>query len=229
MLTLATKKRKYAHTSAVWIRAIFTPPYSNLCSALDTQPEMCYHAPMGYYTRINGELSFHPPLSHLEVQGISHFVGKRKWSSFAFEIDEHEEITDKGVLSSQSSHSIVPESDDSGKNYDLVEDLQHLVDQIKGRSISGEFRVTGEDAGDIRRVLLVDGKVVEWSPQLTWPDGVVSADIVNTSIEQRGLMTEHVCGQDRMEAPYCLSCGCWGDTHPGAGAGYDCVCTNLHF
>ena len=48
------------------------------------------------------------------------------------------------------------------------------------------------------------------------------------SMSENTDITPHVCGEDRKHAPYCLSCGCWNDTHPGAGAGYDCVCTNLH-
>ena len=44
----------------------------------------------------------------------------------------------------------------------------------------------------------------------------------------------HKCGDKRTEHPewYCLTCGCRGDMHPGAGAfgGIDnCVCTNLHY
>lgn len=40
----------------------------------------------------------------------------------------------------------------------------------------------------------------------------------------------HKCGEPRTEHPewYCLTCGCWGDMHPGACAGATCVCTNLH-
>ena len=47
--------------------------------------------------------------------------------------------------------------------------------------------------------------------------------------EKPNIQTEtHKCGEDRKHAPYCLTCGCWNDVHPSAGAGYDCVCTNLH-
>lgn len=38
----------------------------------------------------------------------------------------------------------------------------------------------------------------------------------------------HRCGDTSGDlGDRCLNCGCWGDTHPQASFGYDCVCTDF--
>lgn len=124
---------------------------------------------MGYYSHVYGEITFDPPLTHEDVEGLD--VGE---GIFRFRVFETETTVMGGVLKSKGSCAIETAYEDEIKAYDVEGDLNRLITQLPGRVFRGEFRIEGEEQGDMRRVFIdMDHKVVEWRPTITWPDGEV--------------------------------------------------------
>lgn len=70
---------------------------------------------------------------------------------------------------------IIPRYDDKFKAYDTIEELNGIVDRWgEGRVFSGYIEIQGEGDGigdiDLYRLAVKDGKVVEITPKLVWPE-----------------------------------------------------------
>ena len=59
----------------------------------------------------------------------------------------------------------------SMKAYDILEDVQRIVDLLgPGYTYSGAIEVDGEESDDLWRIYIRNGKAVEVTPQIVWPD-----------------------------------------------------------
>lgn len=122
---------------------------------------------MGYISSIYGNITFTPPLINKELRACPN-IG---FDVLKFDIDEEQEETSRGLLTMNSSNSIVTKCD-QGKLYCLFEELEHLVSYCPGRTFDGEFIIEGEENTDIRKLFVGDDEtVIEWTAQVTWPDG----------------------------------------------------------
>jgi hypothetical protein len=112
-------------------------------------------------------------MTHEEVESMSDIDED---CLFRFQVFETETPVTGGLLKSKGCCVIEPRWGDEVKAYTVKADLAGLVDFLPGRTFTGEFRIEGEENGDIRRVFVDEsGTVVEWYPTLTWPDGRTEA------------------------------------------------------
>jgi hypothetical protein len=128
---------------------------------------------MGYYSTITGEISFEPPASYGEIRSLSD-----KDRLFRFVQVAETQETEEGTLTKVSARRIEPVLDeveyvdDRIKAYSMESDLTDFRAALPNRRWSGEFRVEGEEAGDVQRLFVDDkGHVVLWKARLLWPDG----------------------------------------------------------
>ena len=124
---------------------------------------------VGYMSTVRGAIVFDPPMTHEEVESMYDIDED---CLFRFRVFETETPVTGGLLKSKGCCVIEPRWEDEVKAYTVKDDLAGLVDFLPGRTFTGEFRIEGEENGDIRRVFVDEsGTVVEWYPAITWPDG----------------------------------------------------------
>jgi hypothetical protein len=129
---------------------------------------------MGYLSRVSGELIFSPAAVGVEARRLADAIKDNQADIFSVPIHEDLEETVDGILTRQSSDSIIVNYDGAVRAYYVKSELQMIVDALpKDTEFEGEFRVEGERVGDIRRFVVVDGEVREWKATITWPDGQV--------------------------------------------------------
>lgn len=126
---------------------------------------------MGYYTRFTGSISIDPPLQYNEFKDIS-----LDRYSIKLDIEEFKKETETGEEIIKQAGAIIPLSDESYKGYSILEDLKSLIFLFqKNHKFVGELRGEGEEASDIRRYVIRYSKdeptVLEWYPEIVWPDG----------------------------------------------------------
>ena len=111
---------------------------------------------MGYYSRAEGELRFTDELSEEELS--------------AFSKDVYDNLCWAGTFSSTGWTAT---DCDSTKLYYLEDEAQRLVDTLRGFGIraEGQILVTGEETGDIWRLVFKGGKVEKQTAEIRWPDG----------------------------------------------------------
>src|ERR1035437_7331797 len=112
---------------------------------------------MGYFSYVRGSISFNPPLTHKEIQEITNMAIDTNWL-FEFDIEIRAKDTEEGELRYSVCNSIRCKYEDPVKGYTMVDDLKILVRRIPSpRSFTGEFRIEGEESGDIWRLRVVNG------------------------------------------------------------------------
>lgn len=119
---------------------------------------------MGYYTRFEGEISIVPPLTWAEIKkgpGIQ---------DLRLRTVEDVEETDEGRVTRVTADAVIPLMEDSYKGYSIVEELQALADAHKSHRFTGYISAEGEDAGDLWRLAVKNGKAVKIKPRIVWPD-----------------------------------------------------------
>lgn len=121
---------------------------------------------MGYYSSVHGDISFSPPLTWADLKDYD--PGN---ALFKFDIERELQEAPEGTLEIKTASRIICAYEDEIKAYTVEQDLTKLLELLPDRTFSGEFRIEGEEAGDIRRVFIDRGKVVEWKAELAWPDG----------------------------------------------------------
>lgn len=127
---------------------------------------------MGYYTSVDGEITITPPLSWAEIKD-SPFVPSHPSSDeldVNLVIDETSTDTDEGTLLRRSSSTLRPSSDEAFKAYHLIEHVQQAIDAFPGHEFTGRLTCEGEEAGDLWRVVIRDGRAVKVTPRIVWPD-----------------------------------------------------------
>ena len=128
---------------------------------------------MGYITYAHGEIAIEPPLAYPEVHGSPFLpeVAEHEERDVMFRIETQAVETADGTLSRIWAMAIVQTWEDEPRNYNIIEHLQELVDRHgQGRDFVGQFDMEGEDAGDIWRLKIVNGKATRIDPVITWPE-----------------------------------------------------------
>lgn len=118
---------------------------------------------MGYCSKIRGELKCAVPIKNKDIPPPEKI--------FEFVRQENTKETDDGLFTCIFSDQIGVRYQDEIKAYRVVHELEKLINSVPMRDWNGEFRIEGEDKGDIRRIFVKDGVVVEWRVKLMWPDG----------------------------------------------------------
>lgn len=130
---------------------------------------------MGYYSTVSGEITFTPPIPWSEVEGgpFDEAPADARGMQKEIKFRAVEEVRAEGEwrMTRRIAVAVVPRWEGQFKAYHLTEHLQELVDRFgEGRTFSGRFEVEGEDAADIWRLRVRDGRAVEIKPIITWPD-----------------------------------------------------------
>jgi hypothetical protein len=120
---------------------------------------------MGYGIKIRGQLVIDPPLPWAAVKNSAMLAGPNHQADLELIIAELPH-GDGFVRVATGLHDPVGES---FSRHTLEEDLQTFVDQHPGQSFSGRLEMEGEEAGDLWRLKVIDGKVRRFEPTLTWP------------------------------------------------------------
>jgi hypothetical protein len=129
---------------------------------------------MGYYTTVEGEIAIEPPLAWSEFKD-SRFNSRSLdtydgMSNIKLRVNEETVETDEGQLVRLTATALVPAWGESSKYYYLVEHIQQAIDAFPGHTFTGRLECSGEDAGDLWRVVIRDGRAVKIQPQLVWPE-----------------------------------------------------------
>ena len=119
---------------------------------------------MGYYTRFEGEISIVPPLTWAEIKKGPGLQDLR------LRTVEDVEETAEGHVTRVTADAVVPITEDSYKGYSIREELQALAKAHKSHQFTGYISAEGEDAGDLWRLAVKDGKAVQIRPRIVWPD-----------------------------------------------------------
>lgn len=122
---------------------------------------------MGYNTHVTGAIRIEPPLTWGEFKS-SPFDGRDL--DIKLRIDEETVETDDGHLTRKTASALIPSWEESYKAYHLVEHVQRAIDSFPGHGFAGRLECEGEEAGDIWRVVIRDGRAVEVRPRIVWPD-----------------------------------------------------------
>ena len=125
---------------------------------------------MGYYSTMDGDIEFSPPLTHTEAAAYMAAIADGGWKDVKFVIRTNKSSTPEGELTSQTGNTIVSASDGDCKIYDADTDLAWLLSFIPGRTFSGFLERRGEEQGDQERYSIVDGKVVTRRCRIVWDD-----------------------------------------------------------
>jgi hypothetical protein len=129
---------------------------------------------MGYITRFSGELAIEPPLTWAEIRDSDfspdHFEANRL--DVKIRVEEVTVDTVEGQMIRRSGGALIPAYEDEMRGYDIVEHVQRFIDTYgPAHSLTGRFDCEGEEAGDIWRLVVHDGRAVKVTPRIVWPDG----------------------------------------------------------
>lgn len=128
---------------------------------------------MGYGTKIRGRLTINPPLPWSAVKD-SRFLP-----------DEMLPSNSRGNCDLELIIAELPQGDaflrvatglrdrfggESFSRHHLEERLQSFVDEHPGQYFGGRLDLEGEEAEDVSRLKVIDGKVKRFEPKLTWPE-----------------------------------------------------------
>jgi hypothetical protein len=129
---------------------------------------------MGYYTSIQGQITISPPLTWREIKGSPFVVLAADLlpaRDCKLRVVQEERDTDEGTLISKYADAIVCSYDDQIKAYTIEAHLQELLDlHGEGHTFSGHLDAEGEEAGDLWRLAVRDGRAVRIEPRIVWPD-----------------------------------------------------------
>jgi hypothetical protein len=123
---------------------------------------------MGYYTNFTGEIAITPPLTNAEIAQHPEFTSGD--TDVRLRIVEDTTETAEGTLTRRLADAVIPAQEDSYKGYDLIEHLQAVIDAYPGHTFTGRLNCEGEEAGDLWRAVIRDGRAVRVEPRIIWPD-----------------------------------------------------------
>lgn len=133
---------------------------------------------MGYRTRVEGEFQISPMLTWSEISASPFVQGKpgnggilykAKGIDLELLVEEQEKPIDEGVAFIRTASRLVMPYIDEYKAYDLVEQVQKVVDMFPDHTFSGELECEGEENTDIWRVEISGGRAVKVEPKIMWP------------------------------------------------------------
>lgn len=117
---------------------------------------------MGYGIRISGQLVFSEPLPWESVKDSKYAKREGDLELILSQVPSGTSIVTQAV-------GLEDPIGESFSRYHLEEDLQAFVDAHPGIEFNGRLDLEGEEAGDLRRVKVIDGSVVTFEPKLVWP------------------------------------------------------------
>jgi len=121
---------------------------------------------MGYYTRYSGEIHIEPPLTWTEAKSGPGLQDLR------LRTVEHGFQTDEGRSVTVTASAVMPLTDQPYKGYDIIEELQALVDAHgKRHEFIGHIEALGEQPYDMWRLMVKGGKAVKVKPRIVWDEG----------------------------------------------------------
>jgi len=126
---------------------------------------------MGYITYARGVIRIEPPVPWGQIKDSPFLPNDRggdRGLDIHLVIETSERETDEGVLNVVVATGI-EERHDEPRNYYIVDQLQQLVDAFPDHSFVGRFDCEGEEAGDLWRLKVVNGKATRFEPTITWP------------------------------------------------------------
>lgn len=129
---------------------------------------------MGYITSFNGELAIEPPLNWAEVRtsrfGPDQF--ERNGKDVKIRVQEETVDTADGQLIRRQGVAIIPAYEDEMRGHNIVDHVQEFLYECAGHhTLTGRLDCEGEDAGDLWRLEIHDGRAVKVTPRIVWPDG----------------------------------------------------------
>lgn len=128
---------------------------------------------MGYELNAQGVIAIDPPLTWGQIRDskyLPNFDGRGRESDLMFVITGTVTNTEEGVLTIRTATGVKQRWDDEPRNRNIEAELQELVDTYPGHQFLGRFDLEGEEAGDLCRLKVVNGKATTFEPTLTWPE-----------------------------------------------------------
>lgn len=132
---------------------------------------------MGYNSTLRGEIEISPPLrwgqyKDSDFYGYDRAQGNDKGIYIVGDSEKVETLD--GTLEKRTAARIEFAWPYAVKLYDVVEELQEIVDAYPDHSFTGEFEGSGANFGDIWKLVVgEDRQVRKILPTITWPDGSV--------------------------------------------------------
>jgi hypothetical protein len=131
---------------------------------------------VGYYSRITGAIAIAPALkwSEYKDKGLTD-AGAPNHPSVVLRTHEEERDGEGGVMFVRWADGIIPATDESIKAYELEAEVRAIVAAFRtGRTFGGYLEISGEEQGDLWRLVVRDGRVVRIEPTVTWPEEATS-------------------------------------------------------
>lgn len=128
---------------------------------------------MGYNTRYTGAIGIEPPLTWAEIKDSPYLpeTAEKNWPDVKLRVIETTTEIDEGTLTRRAADAIVPVTDEPYKGYEIIATVQKIIDAHPGHTFSGRFDCEGEEAPDLWRLVVRDGRATRVEPQITWPEG----------------------------------------------------------
>lgn len=125
---------------------------------------------MAYTTRVTGRIKILPPIPWGKVRRsrfLSDYRNGDRSPEVCF-ITEASGMTIEGLYG-RAGVAVEPRyPGEAFSNYHIIRDLQALIDEYPTHTFIGHFDCAGEDAGDIWRLEVRDGRAVEVRPRISW-------------------------------------------------------------
>lgn len=125
---------------------------------------------MGYYTRFSGEVRIVPPLTWAEVKDSPWLSPEEGDLMLRLDVEEEPGTDGSAVTRTRrTAGAIVPIREDAYRGYHADDHLQEIVEAFPGHEFTGHISAEGEEAGDLWRLAVRDGKAVRDEPRILWP------------------------------------------------------------
>lgn len=126
---------------------------------------------MGYTTRFSGEIRIDPPIPYEDIAGQGFVREGREWATKDVRLKVVETPVDGTPGAYRREAVAIVGLGDAYSLPHAVEHAQEIVDRWgPGRTFTGRLDAEGEEAGDIWRLVIRDGRAQEVRPQIVWPE-----------------------------------------------------------
>lgn len=128
---------------------------------------------MGYITRFDGEFVITPPLTWAEARESRFSPDNFDSHRLEVKVRVGEQVTedDEGPRIMRTGIALVPAYESEMRGYNIVDHVQRFLDEHPGHKLVGRFDCEGEQAADVWRLEIQDGRAVKVTPRIVWPDG----------------------------------------------------------
>lgn len=132
---------------------------------------------MGYYSDVTDEICISPDLKAADIRNLiklnlaKTLDGKVPYEHCVY-VDYEQQLKDYEDYTAVKfvAPEIRPISGNM-KAYSILEDVQKIVDALGAEyTYSGYIELNGEEAGDLWRIYVRNGKATSVSPEIVWPE-----------------------------------------------------------